>query len=109
MGLIAFWWSLVRDSRLAYVVLFAAWFERMAAAFVSLLNPNDEARIGLLLGIGTWTLPAAVVLGLLALLWIASRRLAIGWKANIVFYLVSSMVVAAVVFADAAMFANGVK
>ena len=33
----------------------------MAAAFVSVLHPNDEARLSLALGWGLWTLPAVVV------------------------------------------------
>jgi hypothetical protein len=99
---LGFWWVRARDSRLAYTVVFAAWFERLAATFVSLFNPNDEARISLALGLGQWTLPLLVVIGLQALLWQANRRLNIGWKTNLALYLLSSVLVAVVVFGDAA-------
>lgn len=83
-----------------YGVLFAAWFMRLAAAFVSLSHPNDEARIALSLSGTAWWLPLVVVLGLSALLFAASRQLRIGWKTNLACYLICSAAVAAIVIGD---------
>ena len=74
-------------SMLAYAFLFSAAYMRWMAAVISLFNPNDEARLSSLHGWGTWTLPAAVVAGLVLLTWIGSRRLGLGWKANGLIYL----------------------
>jgi hypothetical protein len=95
-------YALIRSRRwrLAYPFLFAAWFMRFAAACVSLSHPNDEARLSLDLLGGMWWLPAAVVLGLLALLWSATRRLGIGWKTNLACYLICSVLTAVIVFGD---------
>lgn len=102
-GVIAFWFAHVRGNALAYGVLFSAWFQRLAAMFVSLAHPNDEARISASLGLGMWTLPLLVVVGLLVLLWRASRTLGIRWRTNLALYALSSVLVAALVFADAAL------
>ncbi len=67
VGLVAFWYAYARGKALAYPVLFAAWFQRLAAMFVSLAHPNDEARMSASLGWGTWTLPTIVVVGLAGL------------------------------------------
>lgn len=104
VGLFGYGWVLLRGHRYGYALLFMSWFERLAAAFVSLFHPNDEARISLMLGLGKWTLPGLVVCGLLLLLSHASRRTLVGWKTNLVLYAISSVLVAAVVFADEAFF-----
>jgi hypothetical protein len=99
-ALIAFALIQRRGMLLAYPFLFAAWFMRFAAAFVSLSHPNDEARISLELLGGLWWLPGIVVLVLLALTWSAARRLRIGWKTNVVCYLICSLMTASIVFGD---------
>jgi hypothetical protein len=96
-ALVAFQLARSRASTLAYAAVFAACFMRFAAAVVSVAHPNDEARLSLALGWGTWTVPALVVAGLLALTWSASRRLGIGWRTNVLLYLTASVVVAALV------------
>jgi hypothetical protein len=100
-AVLAFWWLRARDSSAAYAMLFVAWFMRFAAMMVSLMHPNDEARISVFLGLGQWTLPALVVLSLLALLWSANRRLAIGWKVNLGSYALCSVAFALLVMLDA--------
>jgi len=47
---------------------------------MSLFNPNDEARVSQLLGVGTWTLPLSVVGGLLVLVVAASRELRLKFR-----------------------------
>ncbi len=89
-----------RGLRLAYPFLFAAWFMRFAAGVVSLAHPNDEARLSIELIGGMWWLPAVVVLGLLALLWSAARRMGFGWRTNVACYLICSVLTAAIVFGD---------
>ncbi len=99
-GLIAFALVLARDSLAAYGVLFFALFMRFSAGLISLIHPNDEARISLDLGLGLYTLPAAMVGVLMVLTVIAARRLRLGWKTHLAAYLVCTAALTAVVFAD---------
>ena len=100
-GLVAFVLVKSRAVLSAYPFLFVAWFMRLAAAFVSTMHPNDEARMSLVLGWGFWTLPGLVVGALLALTRLASRHLGLGWRTNVASYLLCSVVFAAIVFFDA--------
>lgn len=77
------------------------------AAGVSLFNPNDEARLSQLSGLGTWTLPALVVGGLLALVVVASRRLSLNLRDQVLCYLVASVAVSLVVGVDMALWPKG--
>jgi hypothetical protein len=90
----------VRPRPSAYAVLFCAAFIRLAAAGVSLFHPNDEARLSSDWGLGLWTLPAIVVLALVGLTWDASRRLRVGWRANVLAYIACSVACVAVVWLD---------
>ncbi|NBB65144.1 hypothetical protein GVN18_38450 [Pseudomonas sp. ODNR1LW] len=99
-GLIAFALVLARDSLAAYGVVFFALFMRFSAGLISLIHPNDEARISLDLGLGLYTLPVAMVGGLLVLTVIAARRLGLGWKTHVAAYLVCTAALTAVVVAD---------
>jgi hypothetical protein len=85
-----------------YAPLFAAAFMRFAAMVVSVVHPNDEARLSLALGLGTWTIPALTVAGMAWLAVIASRRLRLHWSVQAIAYLVASLAVSAVVGLDAA-------
>jgi hypothetical protein len=100
-GLIAFELIRRRGMLLAYPVLFVAWMMRFAAMVVSIRHPNDEARISAMLGLGTWTLPLLMTIGLFVLLYFASRRLALGWKQNLACYLIASTMIAGIVLLDA--------
>lgn len=100
-ALVAFWFVRGRGSLPAYAFLFVAWFMRFAAMAVSVMHPNDEARMSLALGWGMWLLPALVVAGLLVLTWLGSRRLKLGWRTNVACYLLCSAAFAAIVFLDA--------
>ena len=99
-GLTAFTLVMRSDSLIAYGVLYFALFMRVIAAGVSVFNLNDEARISDTLGWGTWTLPSIVILVLLIPTMIASRYLRLSWQVNVLAYVVSSLVAAAVVGLD---------
>ena len=83
-----------------YPLLFLTVWTRGLAMVVSLKNPNDEAEASALLGLSPWVLPTLVVTGLLLLTIAGSRKLRLGWRANLVAYLMSSLVTAAIVLAD---------
>ena len=91
----------MRRSLPAYAFLFAACFMRFAAAAVSVVHPNDEARLSLAWGWGTWTLPVVMVCVLLALTVSAARQLGLGWRTHVLCYLLCSAATAAIVFLDA--------
>ena len=99
-AVLAFFWVKRGNSLAAYGVLYFAFFMRLVAAGISVFNLNDEARASQLLGIGPWTLPALVVVGLGTLTIIASRRLRLSWKVNGLAYLVSSVVISVFVGLD---------
>ena len=92
-----------RGAVLAYPFIFAAFLMRLTATAVSAFNPNDEMRISASLGWGDWTLPIIVTLALLALTVAASRRLGIGWRTNVLSYVVASALITAIVFGDQAL------
>jgi hypothetical protein len=103
----AFVW-LRRDRALtAYAIIYFAFFMRLVAAAASLFNPNDEARASTLLGLGMWTLPAIMVLALGALTIVSSRALRLSWKVNVGAYVVSSVVISAIVGLDTLLRALG--
>lgn len=89
-----------RSSLIAYAFLYAAAFMRFMAAVITLFNPNDEARLSLAFGWGTWTLPIVMVVVLTILTWIGGRRLGVSWKTNLIAYGVATLAVTAVVGAD---------
>ncbi|CAN7596258.1 hypothetical protein [Massilia sp. LjRoot122] len=99
-GLVAY--VLVRRSAssTAFAFLYAAAFSRLTAGLVSFLHPNDEARVSLYFGLGKWTLPVLVAGGLIALVVAASKRLGLGWKDQVLCYLVASLAVTAIVGLD---------
>ena len=89
-----------RASLVGFAMVYMAFFMRLLAMAVSVFNPNDEARISRDLGLGLWTLPALVVVALLILVYLSSRRLRITAREQLVCYLVASVVVTVFVGAD---------
>ena len=81
-------------------MLYMAFFSRLLAAAVSVLNPNDEARISAQLGFGTWTLPLIVVAALFALTYLASRHLKLSLRQQFFCYVIASVAVTLVVGFD---------
>lgn len=99
-ALVGFLLVMRRGSLIGYTVLYFALFMRVVAAGVSILNLNDEARISDMLGLGPWLLPGLVILVLLVPTVIASRHLRLSWKVNVLAYVISSLVAAAIVGLD---------
>ncbi|MEM7049094.1 MAG: hypothetical protein AAF604_05520 [Acidobacteriota bacterium] len=89
-----------RGSRFGFALLYMAFFMRLVAAGISTFNPNDEARLSLELGLGTWTLPLLVVGFLLALTVVASRRLELGFRDLLFCFVTASLAVSTIVGAD---------
>lgn len=89
-----------RGSVNAFAFVYVAAFMRFAAAVVSLLNPNDEARLSIMLGLGKWTLPVVVAAGLILLAVKAGRRFQLTWKDQVLCYLVASITVSMIVALD---------
>jgi hypothetical protein len=96
---------LVQRSRspLGFAMVYMAFFMRLIAAGVSVFNPNDEARISQLVGLGTWTVPAVVVTGLFALFVTASRTLRLKLRDQLLCYVLASVVVTLIVGIDMAV------
>jgi len=89
-----------RGSAAAWVFLFWAAFMRLMATVISLVHPNDEARVSDWLGWGPWTLPAIVTAGLFLLLAAGVQRLNVSWKTLALTWVAASVAVAAVVGLD---------
>lgn len=99
-AIFGFWLVKRRRSPLGFALLYMAFFMRVLAAGMSLFNANDEARVSQLLGVGTWTLPLIVVVGLLVLVVAASRALRLGLRDQFFCYVVASVVVTLIVGVD---------
>jgi hypothetical protein len=84
-----------------FALVFTAAFMRILAFAISILvNPNDEARIGEMLGLGPYPVHLAVIGILLALLAVTAMRTRAGWRAFLTAFVMSSVAVTAVVYLD---------
>lgn len=99
-GAVGFLMVVRRESLTGYGLLFFAALMRLMAAGVSLFNPNDEARISQELGLGLWTLPVATVAVLALLTVIASRRLGLSWRTNLLTWLTATAALSAIIGLD---------
>lgn len=102
-GLIAYTMVKRSASRTAFAFLYAAAFMRLVAGLVSVAHPNDEARLGMYLGIGMWTLPVLVAAGLIVLAVKGARRLGLGWKDQLACYVLASVAMSVIVGLDMVM------
>ncbi|HDZ06440.1 hypothetical protein LCGC14_0052140 [marine sediment metagenome] len=67
-------------NKYVYPFLFTAFYMRFLAGFMNLIMPNDEARVGQFLGIGTFTL-SIIVSGLLFfMVYKISKQYQLNWK-----------------------------
>ncbi|WP_160114619.1 hypothetical protein [Aquimarina sp. AU474] len=87
-----------------YPFLFFAFVFRLMAMIVSIMNPNDEARISYWLGLGYWILPLMVCFTLLFLIIKTSKEQGYNLKFNLINYLLGSVFVTAIVFLDQYLF-----
>lgn len=79
-GLLGFALARMSGSTLAFNLLVCAALQRSMAATVSALSaPNDEMRISLELGLGSWGLYAIVLILLWGLIFLAALRIKPGW------------------------------
>lgn len=67
---------------LLYPFLFTCFYMRLLAAVISMLNPNDEARISKEMGWGTYTLPIIVVAILFLLVYKTAGKYHLGSRFN---------------------------
>ncbi len=63
-----------------YLFLFTAFYMRLLAGLMNFIMPNDEARVGQFLGIGTHTLSIVVSIFLFLLVYKISRKFKLYWK-----------------------------
>ena len=91
--------------RWAPSVLFIVFFQRAMAAIISAIAaPNDEARLGLLLGIGPWAI-FAVTVGVTGLLFVRRyRQDGFNWKWVGISYVGFSLGSALMVMGDGILF-----
>lgn len=103
-ALVAFLFVIREKSYKAVAFLYAAAFMRVVATGVTVMNPNDEARISMFLGRGKWTLPLLLSFALVALFVQASGKLQLTWKDQLFCYLVGSVVATPMVGLDRFVF-----
>ena len=83
---------------LAFAIAFFSLHMRITAYAISLfINPNDEASIGLELGVGPHFIHLIVIAALWILALIVGRRAHAGWLAWIIAFITSSAIIALVV------------
>jgi len=85
---------------IAIVIVFVAAIMRLLAAGVSAFSPNDEARLGIALSVGYWTIHAIVVLFLSCLFIKLYMRYSLGWRWLLFAYLGSSVAFTSIVFLE---------
>ena len=83
-----------------YPFLFFAFVFRLMAMVISIFNPNDEARLSYVLGLGYWMLPLLVTFTLLFLVIKTSKEQGYSLKFNLINYLLATVFVTGVVCLD---------
>ncbi len=69
-----------RWNQYLYPLLFTAFYMRLLAGGMNVINPNDEGRISQFLGLGTYTIPVLVSAFLLYLVYRVAKRHQLSWK-----------------------------
>jgi hypothetical protein len=92
-------WTITRPGAVfGPALVFVSFFMRLTAYAVSVfVNPNDEARLGLWLGVGVHPIHLLTTGGLLVLTVLAFRKAGLGWLTGFVASLLSAASVAAIV------------
>ena len=83
-----------------YPVLFIAFYMRLLAGLVNIVNPNDEGRISEFLGIGTFTLSIIVSAFLFFLVYKISKMYKLSWKFQLATTLLVMMFTTMVILGD---------
>ncbi|WP_396592796.1 hypothetical protein [Brevundimonas sp. R86498] len=83
-----------------FATVLAAFLMRLLAAGITVMNPNDEGRLGLSWGLGPWPVHAAVVGVLLILTVLAVRRARPSIGTVVTLFLVMQVGIAAVVMGE---------
>ncbi|KAA1244260.1 hypothetical protein [Aquimarina sp. RZ0] len=83
-----------------YPFLFFAFYSRVLAMLISIITPNDEARISEWMGLGYWILPLIVSFILLILLIKTSKEQRYNLKFNLINYLLATVCITIVVYSD---------
>ncbi len=89
-----------RNSIYLYVILFAAFIQRLMAGIFNIFQANDEGRISLALNLPLFTLSAIVVSFLFYLVHKASKRNKFSINDNLLILFYSILSITAVVFLD---------
>lgn len=80
-GIIVFIILKVRNwNKYLYTFLFTAFYMRLLAGLMNLINPNDEGRISRFLEIGTFTLPICITGFLFFMVYKISKTNNLNWK-----------------------------
>lgn len=83
-----------------YPFLFTCFYMRLLAAGMSIISPNDEARISEAMGLGAFTLPLVVTLFLFLLVYRVSRQYAFTARFNALTTLLVMLLSSAIILAD---------
>ncbi|MET0392368.1 MAG: hypothetical protein ABW019_04470 [Chitinophagaceae bacterium] len=89
-----------RSRYLLYPLLFTCFYMRVLAGVMSLIHPNDEARVSQWLGIGTFTLPVIVATLLFIFLYKTTRQYGFPAKLVVITTLLVMLLSSALILAD---------
>lgn len=87
-------------NKLMYTLLFTAFYMRLLAGLMNVINSNDEGRISLYLGLGTFTLPIIVSGILFFLVYKISKKYNLDWKFQLATTLIIMVASSVLILAD---------
>ncbi len=100
-ALIIFFVLKSRDwNKYLYPFLFTAFYMRFLAGLMNIINPNDEGRISIFLGIGTFTLPIIISGLLFFMVYKISKMHNLNWKFQLATTLVVMVVSSILILTD---------
>jgi hypothetical protein len=83
-----------------YPFLFIPFYMRFFAGIMNFLNPNDEARVGQYLGIGTHTLSLIVSIFLFYLVYVISKKYKLRWKFQLWTIVITMLISTMIIYID---------
>ncbi|MRX26556.1 hypothetical protein [Kangiella sp. HZ709] len=89
-----------KDSIVLYIIMFAAFVQRLMAGIFNIFQPNDEGRISLALGLPLFTISTVVVCFLFYLVYKTSKEKKYTVKDNALFFIYSIVAITTIVFVD---------